>query len=349
MLTHGNLIANVTQSRVYLEDLADTWQVLLPNMPFIHIYGVTCGVLNACACGWTTIIMTRFSVRATIDYLSRYPVSIINSVPILFAGLIDHLEKDPSLSQSFDNLKLAGCGSAPLPENVFKKFFSLTGVELCQGYGLTESSPVVCSSPVKGIKKAGSVGIPYPGVEVKIVNPDDHSRIMDPGQPGDLLVKGPQVMKGYYNQAEETADALAEGYLHTGDIAFQDEDGYVFLIGRKKDMVISGGYNIYPAEIDDVILTNPHVSDTCTIGVPHPDRGEVLKSYVVPKPDSELSEQDVLDYCTHNLSKFKVPFYAEIRSSLPRDQVQKVCRVTLLNEHLNDESHQTGQSDWRIF
>ena len=238
ILTHRNLIANVTQAKAYLGELGRSWQVLLPNMPFSHIYGVTCGVLNACASGWTTLIMTRFSVTDTLAYLSRYPVTILNSVPIIFSGLIEHLEKDSHLESCFSYLKMAGCGSAPLPESIFQRFRELTGVELCQGYGLTESSPVVCSTPVLGVKKAGSVGLPYPGVQVKIVDPSNHLVEMKTGASGELLVKGPQVMRGYYKNPEATQKALSGGYLHTGDIAFIDGDGYVYLIGRKERLMM---------------------------------------------------------------------------------------------------------------
>ena len=349
MLTHRNLMSNVHQARSHLAGLQDSWEVSLANMPFIHIYGVTVGVLRALSNGWTIIIMPSFSVRGVLDMMTRYPITILHSVPILFSGLIDHLEKDTEGHYDFSKIKVAGCGAAPLPEKVFLRFCELTGVEVCQGYGLTENAPVVCSNHVNGPKKAGSVGPPLPGIDIKIVDPDDDRRELPIGETGELLVKGPQVMKGYYNQAEETAQTLRGGYLHTGDMAYMDHDGYVFLSGRKKDMVISGGYNIYPAEVDEVIMTHPKVADVCSIGIPDEYRGEVFKAYVVLRSGQQATAEEIVDYCKANLSKYKVPYRVELRKSLPRDQVAKVRRETLRREYLERYGVEHHESRWKIF
>jgi long-chain acyl-CoA synthetase len=349
MLKHCNIVANIHQSQCHLGELHKSWEVSLANMPFIHIYGVTIGVFRALANGWTVVIMPAFSVRGVLEKLKRHPITILHSVPILFSGLVDHLEKDVSGRSAFRSLKIAGCGSAPLPAKVFQRFLELTGVELCQGYGLTENSPVVCSNPIQGVKKPGSVGTPLPGIDVKIVDPNDGERELPLGETGELLVKGPQVMAGYYNRPEETARTLKGGYLYTGDMAYMDEDGYVYIAGRKKDMVISAGYNIYPSEIDDVLLKHPDVGDACTIGIPDEYRGEVLKSYVVLKPGSAIGEDSIVDYCKANLSKYKVPYRVEIRSSLPRDQVAKVRRETLRREYLGQHVEAQQPSEWLVF
>lgn len=350
MLTHGNLTANTHQSRCHLGQLRDSHEMSLANMPFIHIYGVTIGFLRPLACGWTVVIMKNFSVRRSMDVIAAHPVTVVHSVPIFYSGISDQLEKTAADERlDFSGIKIAGCGSAPLPEIVFNRFRALTGLEICQGYGLTENAPVAASNPLRGVKKPGSVGMPLPGVDIRILDTDENGKEMPLGKHGEICISGPQVMSGYYNQPGETASTLENGYLHTGDIGFMDTDGYVFISGRKKDMIISSGYNIYPSEIDALVLRHPEVADVCTIGIPDAYRGEALKAYVVLRPGRQCSENEIIDYCKQNIAKFKVPYQVEFRTSLPRDPVAKIRRNALRQEYLQLNNDPQSNLAWHIF
>jgi long-chain acyl-CoA synthetase len=241
--------------------------------------------------------------------------------------------------QEYGINSIKGCisGSAPLPLEVAEKFEQLTGGNLVEGYGLSETSPVTHCNPIMGLRKAGSIGIPLPDTECKIVDLETGERELPPGEVGELCIKGPQVMKGYWNMPEETAKTLRNGWVNTGDIAKMDEDGYFYIVDRKKDMIIAGGFNIYPREIEEVLFEHPKVLEAVVAGVPDPYRGETVKAFVVLKQGEQATEEEIIQYCRDNLAKYKVPRLVEFRTELPKTIVGKVLRRTLREEEIKKQ------------
>jgi long-chain acyl-CoA synthetase len=232
---------------------------------------------------------------------------------------------------------LKGCfsGSAPLPVEVIRDFENRTGAVIVEGYGLTESSPVTHINPFAGGKrKVGSIGVPIPDTKCRIVNLENGTSDLPVGEIGELLIKGPQIMKGYWNKPEATAETLTEGWLHTGDIAKMDEEGYFYIVDRKKDMIISGGYNVYPRDIEEVFFEHPKVLEASAIGVPHPHRGEAVKMFVVLKEGESATVEELLEYCRTKLAKYKWPAEIEFRDELPKTNVGKVLKKDLRKEEL---------------
>jgi long-chain acyl-CoA synthetase len=231
-------------------------------------------------------------------------------------------------------------GSAPIPAAALERFQNLTGCKIIEGYGLTESSPITHLTPSLGKQKFGSIGMPLPDTEARIVDMEVGTLPVPQGKMGELIIRGPQVMSGYHNRPDDTASTLRNNWLYTGDIAYMDEDGYFYIVDRKKDMVIVGGYNVYPREVDDVLLEHPKIKEAVAVAVLHPTRGERLKAYVVPKPDVELTAAEVVAHCRKQLANYKVPRQVEFRESLPRTITGKVLRRTLRSEEIEKYSRQ---------
>jgi len=249
----------------------------------------------------------------------------------MYIGLLNH----PKIKNT-DLTSIKGCfsGSAPLPVEVIKEFERITGSVISEGFGMTESSPVTHANPFKGKKKIGSVGIPYPDTESRVVDLNDGVTDVPVGETGELIVKGPQVMKGYWNRPEETAKTIIDGWLYTGDIAKMDEDGYFYIVDRKKDMIISGGFNVYPRDVDEVFFEHPKVQEACAIGIPHPSRGEQIKVYVVLREGETATQEELIGYCKAKLAAYKLPTQIEFRKELPKTIVGKVLRKTLRAEEM---------------
>jgi long-chain acyl-CoA synthetase len=238
-------------------------------------------------------------------------------------------------SGKMDVTSIRAClsGAAPLPVEVQQEFEKLTGGKLVEGYGLSESSPVTHANPLEGIRKAGSIGMPVPNTEVKIVDVEVRSKELPLGEIGELAVKGPQVMKGYWNMPEETENVMdAGGWLYTGDIARADETGFFYIVDRKKDMIIASGYNVYPRDVEEVIFEHPKVEDVAVAGIPDPKRGETVKAYVVLKEGETATEEEIIAFCRDKMSKYKVPTAVEFRAELPKTMVGKVLRRVLVEE-----------------
>jgi long-chain acyl-CoA synthetase len=244
----------------------------------------------------------------------------------MYVGVLNH----PKASQ-YNLTSIKGCfsGAAPLPVEVIKEFESKTGSQICEGYGLSETSPVATTNPFGGKTKVGSVGLPVPDTDVKIVDLAEGTKEMAVGEAGEIIIKGPQVTSGYYKMPEETAIAIRDGWLYTGDIGKMDEEGYFFIVDRKKDMIIAGGYNIYPRDIDEVLFEHPKILEACAVGIPDPYRGETVKAFVVLKPGEKITAEEVIKYCEEKLAKYKVPKTVEFMSSLPKSGVGKVLRKEL--------------------
>jgi long-chain acyl-CoA synthetase len=331
MLTHRNLVANVMQVTAWLPTLNCGEERFICVLPFFHVFGMTTAMNWPIYLAATMTLLPRFETKDFLKTVNKSRPTIALLVPTIFAALINY----PEISRyNLSSINYVVSGSAPLPVEIMNRFEKLTGSVILEGYGLTESSPVTHVNPIKSKRKAGSIGIAIPSTDARIVDLETGTEEQQVGQPGELVVKGPQVMKGYWNMDEETAQTIKDGWLYTGDIGHMDEDGYVFIIDRKKDMIIAGGYNIYPRDIDEVLYEHPKIADAVTIGVPDAYRGETVKVFVVVKPGEELSEEEVIAHCKEKLAAYKVPRLVEFREELPKTMVGKVLRKELRAEEL---------------
>jgi long-chain acyl-CoA synthetase len=336
MLTHRNLVANVHQCLAWFPDIKLGQEVILCTLPFFHSYGMTVdmnfGILSGAA---LVLIPNPRDLHMVLKAISKHRTTLFPGVPAMYIALINN----PGVkSGKMDVTSIRAClsGAAPLPVEVQQEFERLTGGKLVEGYGLSESSPVTHANPLDGIRKAGSIGMPVPNTEVKIVDVEDRNRELPLGEIGELAVKGPQVMKGYWDMPEETRNVMDdEGWLYTGDIASADETGFFYIVDRKKDMIIASGYNIYPRDVEEVIFEHPKVEDVAVAGVPDPKRGETVKAYVVLKEGQTATEEEIIDFCRDKLSKYKVPTAVEFRAELPKTMVGKVLRRVLIEEEKN--------------
>lgn len=329
-LSHKNIVSNTIQSVMWGSELMPaTGRVYLIVIPIFHSYGMSVmngGIYN----GVKMVLIPRFDIDQLINAFATHDVTYFPGVPTLFTAILNH----PDASDAgFDRVALFGSGSAPLSVETMADITSL-GISITEGYGLSEASPTTHSTPILGIKKPGSVGIPFPDTNARIVDADDWQKELPAGAEGELIVKGPQVMLGYWNKPKETEDTLKDGWLLTGDIARMDEDGYFYIVDRKKDLIIAGGYNIYPREVDEVLYAHPKVMEAVTIGVPHEYRGETVKAFIVARPGENLSEEEIIAYCKKNLAAYKVPKIIEFRDELPKTAVGKILRKELRAEEL---------------
>lgn len=332
MLTHRNLSYNAQQCTAWFTGLEPGGEVLLNALPMFHIFGLTVCTLWPVAAGATVVLQANpRDLPLMVKNLVRHRVTLFPAVPALFNGICEF----PGIERAdLKAIKYCFSGSAPLPEDVQQRFEKMTGAIIAEGFGLTETSPVATVNPLRGLRKIGHIGIPVPDTDARIVDPDDARRDLPAGAAGELLLRGPQVMKGYLNRPEETAAMLRDGWLHTGDLAVMDADGFFRVVGRKKDMILCSGFNVYPDEIDRVLTSHPQVFESCTIGVPDPKRGENVKAFVVPKPGATLTEAELDAWCRQQLAAYKVPHLWEFRSELPKSSMMKLLRRTLREEEI---------------
>jgi long-chain acyl-CoA synthetase len=340
MLTHRNLMANVIQLMVWCP-LKRGQERILCVAPFFHVLGMTV-LMNLSICwGASMILLPRFEINNLLKTTVKARPTIAVLVPTIFTAMVNY----PDISRlDISSINYCFSGSAPLPIEIMNHFEEMTGGIIFEAYGLTEASPVTHANPIQGKRKPGSVGIALPSTDARIVDLESGTRELPAGEPGELVVKGPQVMKGYWNMEEETAETLRDGWLYTGDIAYMDEESYVFIVDRKKDMIIAGGYNVYPREIDEVLYEHPKIADAVSIGVPDAYRGESVKVFVVVKPEETLTEEEVIAYCKEKLAAYKVPRLVEFRQELPKSMVGKVLRKELRAEETrtNEEEGESG-------
>jgi long-chain acyl-CoA synthetase len=323
MLTHANISSNVQQFAAWFPDLKKGEDSILAVFPFFHSAGFT-AIQNYClwmaACD---VLVPRPSPESVLEMLKKYKPRYLPAVPTIFVGLLN-IEEFRKMDLSF--IKGFFSGAAPLAADTLQQLKDLTGATLLEVYGLTETAPIITATPWGGTIKPGTVGTPVPGTDLKIVDVDTGKEEMPTGTPGEIAVKGPQVMQGYYKKSEETANVLREGWLYTGDIGFLDPDGYLTIVDRKKDMIIAGGYNIFPREVDEILFEHSKILEACTIGVPDPYRGETVKSFVVVKPGETLSEDEIIRYCRDRLAAYKVPRKVEFMEGLPKSAIGKILR-----------------------
>ena len=330
ILTHANLSKQLQQINVWDPVLkrGDN-EIFIGALPFFHVFGMSTTLNLSVLKAWTCVLLTRPTPEALYDVIKKYRPTVGALVPTMFIGLLNHPDFD---KLDMTCLKRFVSGSAPLPLEVFKEYSRRSGAQISEGFGMTEASPVTHANPFDGKQKIGSIGLPYPDTECRIVDLETGEKDMPVGEQGELIIKGPQVMRGYWKKPEETANTLRKGWLYTGDIAKMDEEGYFFIVDRKKDMILSGGYNVYPRDIDEVLFSHPKVLEACAIGVPHPARGEQIKAFVVLKEGQTATEQEIIEYCGTRLAKYKLPTIIEFRKELPKSTVGKILRKTLKEE-----------------
>jgi long-chain acyl-CoA synthetase len=331
MLTHRNLVANVLQIDAWDSTAKDLLGkgVMLGALPFFHVYGMTVAMNYGLYSGYKIVLLPRPEIHAVVEAIEKHGVTHFPGVPTLYVAFNNFpgIEK-----RNVKSIRICLSGAAPLPVEVAKRFEEITGARLLEGYGLSEASPVTHSNPVLGPIKKGSIGMPLPSVEAKVV--DEEGKEVPLGEVGELIVKGPNVMKGYWNRPEETQKALKDGWLFTGDLARMDEDGYFYIVDRKKDMIIAGGYNIYPREVEEVLYGHEAVQEAAVVGVPDPYRGETVAAFIVLKGDyrGKVMEKDIEAFCRENLAAYKVPRIIQFRDSLPKSSVGKILRRELRDE-----------------
>jgi len=326
MLSHRNLSCNVQQIQAWFPGFEKGKLTELGVLPFFHSFGLTT-VMNLCIfMGWTDVLIPRPEPEVILEAINKYKINFFPAVPTMYVGVLNH----PDLAK-YDISSIEGCfsGAAPLPVEVINEFEQKTGSQICEGYGLSETSPVATINPYGGKTKVGSIGLPVPDTDMKIMDLDEGTKEMPQGEPGEVVIKGPQVMSGYYNMPDETAKTLRDGWLYTGDIGVIDDEGYFSIVDRKKDMIIAGGYNIYPRDIDEVLFEHPKILEACAVGVPDSYRGETVKAFVVLKEGESMTDQEVIDYCKEKLAKYKVPKLVEFIDTLPKSNVGKILRKEL--------------------
>lgn len=330
MLTHRNIYANVVQTDAFLGIYSKTGQERLLNvLPLFHVYGMTVSMNYMIFLKSTMHIVSKFNSTETLNLIDRYKITMFPGTPTIYVSVI-HDQKAGQYDVS--NVHTCISGSAPLPAEVKKQFENLTGAKVVDAYGLSDASPVTHSNPVNGVRKPGSMGLPLPNTDCKIVSLSDGTSRLPVNEPGELVIKGPQVMKGYWNMEQETGNALKNGWLYTGDIAYMDEDGYFFIVGRKKEVIIAGGFNIYPREVEEVIFNHPAVKEVVAIGIPHEYRGETVKVFVVEKEGHTIVESEIIEFCQGKMAKYKLPTEVEVRKELPKTTVGKILRRKLAEE-----------------
>ncbi|MCI4344002.1 MAG: long-chain fatty acid--CoA ligase [Thermoplasmata archaeon] len=329
MLSHRNLVANAVQCGSWFPSGRPGAEVVLASLPFFHIYGLTVALNYPLSQGATIVLQLRPEVPEMLKLIDKYRPTELPGVPALYQG-INSNPKTPRYH--LGSIRLCLSGSAPLPREVAQKFESITGGKLLEGYGLTEASPVTHANPVEGERRAGSIGLPLPETDQRVVDVETGTRTLPAGELGELAVRGPQVMLGYYRQPDETSAVLRGDWLLTGDLGTIDADGYVFIVDRKKDMIDVGGLKVYPREVEEVLYQHPGLLEAAVVGQPDPRLGEVVVAYVVRKPGSAVTAQELIDFVRDRIAHYKAPRTVEFRDKLPRSSVQKVLRRELRAE-----------------
>lgn len=328
MLSHKNLIANASMCESWLYKNKPGQEASLGIIPLFHVYGLTTVLIFSVMQGNRMILMPKFDPEKTLKTIAKQKPTLFPGAPTLYIGLMNH----PDI-QKYDLSSIDVClsGSAPLPVEVQEKFEQLTGGKVVEGYGLTETSPVTHSGLLWGERTKGSVGLPYPDTDCKVFRPGTTEEVPI-GEIGEIAIQGPQVMQGYWQNPEATAATLVDGWLLTGDLGHMDERGNFFIVDRKKDMIIAGGFNIYPREVEEVLYEHDAVQECVVAGVPDPYRGETVKAYIVLKEDHNVTEDELDKFCRESLASFKVPRIYEFRDELPKTAVGKILRRSLVEE-----------------
>lgn len=332
MLTHANIVANVQQCALWFKDLKPGEQKMLGVLPFFHVFAMT-AIMNLSVWAGLEILATpRFDLGDTLKIIHKKKPHVFPAVPAIYSAI----NASPK-TKKYDLSSIEYCisGGAPLPVEVKANFEKLTGCVVVEGYGLTESSPVACVNPLKGDNVAGSIGLPVPGTIVEIVDAEDKKTLMPIGERGELCIRGPQVMKGYWGKPEATEECLKDGRLYTGDVAIMDERGYVFIVDRLKDMIITNGYNVYPRNVEEAIYMHPSVEECIVAGLPDKNRGEIVKAWIKLKDGRELTADDLKSFLKDKISPMEIPKRYEFRDEeLPKTMIGKLSRKDVVAEEV---------------
>jgi long-chain acyl-CoA synthetase len=329
MLTHGNLTANVEQLRQWMPDADEGNERTLGVLPFFHVFAMTVVLNLGIRLGCELILVPRFDLNQVLKLIAKKRPTLFPGVPTLYTALNAAAEKS---GIDMSSLKVCISGGAPLPMEVRSKFESVTGCRLVEGYGLSEASPVVTCNPLNEAPRDGSIGVPLPDTVVEIRDPADPSRLLGVGEKGELCVRGPQVMKGYWQRPADTTDIFIGGALRTGDIGYRDPDGYLFLVDRIKDVILCGGYNVYPRIIEEALYRHPSVAEAVVIGIPDDYRGQAPKAFVTLREGAATTPADLRTFLNDQVSRIEMPKAIEIRSSLPKTMVGKLSKKELVEE-----------------
>ncbi len=328
MLTHKNLIANTTMCDAWMYKCVHGEETIMGILPFFHVYGMTAVILLSVFTQNKMVLLPKFDAETALKTIDKQKPTLFPGAPTLYIGLLNH----PDIAKyDLSSIKACISGSASLPVEVQEKFEAVTGGKLVEGYGLTETSPVTHSTPIWGKRVMGSIGLPWPNTDSIILRTGD-TEALPVGEVGEIAVKGPQVMKGYWNRPEDTAATFVDGWFLTGDLGYMDEEGYFYVVDRKKDIIIAGGFNIYPREVEEVLYEREEIQECVVAGIPDPYRGETVKAYIVLKEGYSVTEDELNKYCRQNLAAFKVPRYYEFRDELPKTAVGKILRRSLVDE-----------------
>lgn len=329
-LTHQNILVNAQQCKVWIS-AGEAEDISLTALPLYHSFAMTtCMNMDTLIGAAMLLIPNPRDLEDVLKNITKHKPTFYPGVPAMYVAINNY----PDLSKyDVGSIKACVSGAAGLPVEVQKRFQELTGAKLVEGYGLSEATPVTHANPIYGENRVGTIGVPWPDTEVKIVDVETGEQVLGAGQAGELCIHGPQVMKGYWNMPEETANTLREGWLYTGDIAVMDEDGYFKIVDRKKDMILgAGGFNVYPREIEDVLYEHPKVLEVAAAGIPVAGKGERVKVYVVLKEGETATEEEIIAFCRENLAPYKVPKFVEFRTDLPKTMVGKILRRVLVEE-----------------
>ncbi len=335
MLSHLNLVSNALQMNAWVWDTTPhKHDIYLGVIPFFHSYGLTVVMNLAISSASSIVLLPRFVMKDVLRAIARWRPTVFPAVPTIYNAIAHH-----PLSSGYDLRSIRVCisGAAPLPLEVQQSFESVTGARLVEGYGLTETSPVTHCNPVYGERRTGSIGLPIPQTEARILHPNS-GQPLPLGEVGELAVRGPQIMQGYWANPEETVAMIRDGWLHTGDMARQDEAGYFYLVDRKKDLILVDGFNVYPREVEDALYENPKVREVVVAGIPDKRHGEIVKAYVVLQPEAEVTERELRRFLADRLAEYKLPARIEFRESLPKSTVGKYLRRELVAEELARDS-----------
>lgn len=330
MLTHYNLVANAHMLKAWLPGVAEGKEVVICALPIFHSYGQTvCMNVGILLAGTLVLVPNPRDLDALLKTIDRTKPTLFPGVPTLYINLLAH----PDIKKyRMDSIRACVSGAAPLPIEVQQEWERVTGGKIVEGYGLSETSPSTHANPIDGQRKIGTIGIPMPDTQCKLVDVDDPSKEIPAPGPGELCIKGPQVMLGYWNRPEETAETIRDGWLHTGDVAEVDDEGYFKIVDRKKEMIIVGGFNVYPRDVEEVLFQHPKILEAAVAGIPGSKSGETVVAFIVLRPGETATPEEIEAFCRQNLTAYKVPKRYEFRSELPKTMVGKVLRRVLVEE-----------------
>lgn len=325
ILTHGNFTfsgPNIARAYGLQED-----DITMAVLPLVHVFAVASAVFGSLSSGGTVVILERFQAEAVLQAFGDYRVTWFPGVPTMFNYIYHAYEKG---TYNISSMRMGLSGGASLSVELLKNWEERFRAQILEVYGLTESTGLVTANPVQGIRKPGSIGLPVFGVQTRLINKEGQD--VPQGEVGELIFKGPNAAKGYWKLPEQTAESIRDGWVYTGDLARKDEEGYFYIVGRKKDLIITGGYNVYPREIEEVLSTHPAVYEAAVVGIPDEVKGEIPKAFITLKPGQQTSEGEIVAFCKANLAPYKVPRQVEIRSELPKSSTGKILHRELRKE-----------------